>query len=48
MRSLGKIEAVKKKIHAKAKKMLLHEIGNFVWASGSGRRKVGGNRKKIQ
>ena len=27
--------------------MLQHEIGNFVWASGSGGGKVGGSRKKF-
>ena len=35
MRSPGEIENVKKKIHARARKVLCHEIGNFVWASGS-------------
>ena len=43
----GTIEDVKKKIHARARKMLLHGIGNFVWASGSGGGKVGGSRKKF-
>ena len=40
-------ERWKKKIHARARKVLLHEIGNFVWASGSGGREVGGSRKKF-
>ena len=47
MQSPGKIENVKKKIHARARKVLQHGIGNFVWASGSGRGKVGGSRKKF-
>ena len=45
MQSPGKIEDVKKKIHARARKMLQHKIGNFVWASGSGQGYVGGSRK---
>ena len=47
MRSPGEIEDVKKKIHARASKMLQHGIGNFVWASGSGREEIGGSRKKF-
>ena len=47
MRSPGKIEDVKKKIHARARKVLQHGIGNFVRASGSGGRKVSGSRKKF-
>ena len=47
MRRLGEIEDVKKKIHARARKMHQHGIGNFVWASGSGGEKVGGSRKKF-
>ena len=47
MRRRGKIEDVKKKIHARARKMLWHGIGNFVWASGSGRGEVGDSRKKL-
>ena len=47
MRRPGKIEDRKKKIHARARKMLLHGIGNFVWASGSGGGKVGGSRMKF-
>ena len=43
MQSLGDIEDVKKKIHAKAREK--HRIGNFVWASSSGG--VGGSRKKF-
>ena len=31
-----KIEDVAKKIHARARKVLLHRIGNFVSASGNG------------
>ena len=45
MQSPGEIEDVKKKIHARAWKMLWHGIGNFVWASGSGGGKIGGSRK---
>ena len=47
MQSPREIEDVKKKIHARAKKVLLHGIGNFVWASGSGWGKVGGSREKF-
>ena len=47
MRSPGEIEDVKKKIHARTRKMLWHGMGNFVWASGGGRGKVGGSRKKF-
>ena len=47
MQRPGKIEDVKKKIHVRARKMLLHGIGNFVRASGSGRGKVEGNCKKF-
>ena len=47
MRRPAEIEDVKKKIHARARKMLEHGIGNFVWASGSRRGKVGGSRKKF-
>ena len=43
MRRPGEIEDVKKKIHARAKKVLYHMIGNFIWASGSGRGEVGGS-----
>ena len=38
---------MKKKIHARARKVLYHGIGNFVWASGSGGGKVGGSRMKF-
>ena len=31
MRKPGKIKNVKKKIRARARKVLQHEIGNFVW-----------------
>ena len=47
MRSPGKIEDMKKKIHASGRKMLWHGIDNFVWASGSGQGKVGGSCKKF-
>ena len=47
MQSPGAIKSVKKKIHARARKVLWHGIGNFVWASGSGRGEVGGSRKKF-
>ena len=47
MQSPGKIENVKKKIYARAKKMLQHGIGSFVWASGSGEGEVRGSRKKF-
>ena len=42
-----KIEDVKKKIHFKAKKVLWHVIGNFVWASGNEQEKVRGSREKF-
>ena len=45
MRKPEEIKDLKKKIHARARKMLQHGIGNFVWASGGG--KVGGIRKKF-
>ena len=32
MQRPGKIKDVRKKIHARAKKMLYHGIGGFVWA----------------
>ena len=40
MQRPGKIEDVKKKIHARVRKVLQHGIGNFVWANGSGRGEV--------
>ena len=43
----GTIEDVKKKIHARARKMLQHGISNFVWDSGSGRGNFGGIREKF-
>ena len=46
MQSIAEIENVKK-IHARARKMIQHRIGNFVWASGSGGEKVGGSRKNF-
>ena len=47
MRNPGEIEDVKKKIYARARKMLWHRISNFVWASGSKGGKVGGSYKKF-
>ena len=47
MQSPGTIEDVRKKIHARGRKMLWHEIGNFVWASGSGGGEVGSSCKKF-
>ena len=47
MQSPEEIENVKKKIHARARKMLSHGIGNFVWPSGSGREKVGGSCSSV-
>ena len=40
MQRSGKIENMMKKIHARARKILYNGIGNFVWASGSGREEV--------
>ena len=45
MRRPGEIKDVKKKIHARVRKVLKHGIGNFVWASGSGQGEVGGSYK---
>ena len=47
MQSLRQIEDVKNKIHVRARKILKHGIGNFVWANGSGRGKVEGRCKKF-
>ena len=47
MQTPGKIENMQEKINAKAKKMLYHGIGNFVWASGSRRGEVCGSREKF-
>ena len=47
MRRPGEIEVVKKKIYARARRVLQHGIGNFVWVSGSGGRKVGGSPMKF-
>ena len=47
MQSPGKIKDVKKKNHARARKVLQHGIDNFVWASGSGGGNVRGSRKKL-
>ena len=41
-----KIENVKK-IKTRARKLLWHGIGNFVWASGGGRGEFYGNREKF-
>ena len=38
---------MKKKIHARARKVLLQGIGNFVWANGSGQKEVRGCCKKF-
>ena len=46
MQRPGEMEDVKK-IHARARKMLYHVIGNFVWARGSAREEVGGSHKKF-
>ena len=48
MQSPGEVEDVKKKIHARARKMLKRRMGNFVWASGSGGGKAGGSFKKFK
>ena len=42
-----KIEEVKKKIHARARKVLWHEIGDFVWASDRERGEVCSSREKF-
>ena len=47
MQSPGKIEDVKKKIHARARKMLQHGLGNFFWTSGSAGGTVYGSREKF-
>ena len=47
MQRPGKIENALEKIYARARKVLYHRIGNFVWASGSGQREFGGSRKKF-
>ena len=43
----GKIGSVKKKIHARARKVLYQGIDDFVWASGSGRKEVCGRPEKF-
>ena len=48
MRRPGKIEDVKKEIHARARKVFLQGISNFVWTSGGRRGEVGGSRKKFR
>ena len=48
MRRPGKVENVKKKIHARARKVLQHGIGDFALASGVGRGEVGGSREKFR
>ena len=45
MRRPGEIEDVKKKIHARAKKVLWHGIGIFVWAMAVG---GGGGWRQLQ
>ena len=35
------------KIHAGAREVLQHKLGDFVWASGGGRREVGHSRNKF-
>ena len=47
MQRLGKIENVKKKIHARVRKMIYHRISDLVWASDSGRKEVCGSLKKF-
>ena len=47
MQRPGKIENVKKKIHARARNVLQRGISNFVWASVSGREEAKGSRKKF-
>ena len=42
-----KIENVQKKINARARNVLWHGIGNFVWGSGSGRGKICDSREKF-
>ena len=46
MRRPGKIENVKK-IHARTQRCFSMGVGNFVWARGSGREKVGNSLKKF-
>ena len=41
------IQNVLEKIHARARKVLQHGIGCFIWANGSGRGEVRGSRKKF-
>ena len=41
------IENVPDKIRARARKMLQHGIGDFVWASGNGQREIRGSCKKF-
>ena len=47
MQKPRKIENVKWKNHTRARKMLLHGIDNFVWASGREREEVYGSREKF-
>ena len=47
MQRPGKIKNVQEKIHAKARNVLQHSIGNFVWARGSGRGEVYGSSEKF-
>ena len=48
-KSPGKIKNVKKKIHARARKVLSHGIGKYmyIWVSGSVRGKICGSREKF-
>ena len=48
MQRPGKIQNVSEKIHARARKVLQHGIGCFVWASGSGRGEVKRQSQEIQ
>ena len=47
MQNPGKIENVKKKIHARARKCFSMEKATLSKANGSGRGEVGGTRKKF-
>ena len=47
MQTPGKIENVKKKIHARARTVLEHGISDFVWASGSEQGEVKDSRNKF-
>ena len=47
MQRSGEIEDVKETIHARARKILYHGIGNFARASSSGQGKICDSRKKF-